>query len=134
MYRTPSIEIRAYRAIGIRRWKRWLPDGGRLAGSTFDKRTLGARDPSRLRQFVIETRRAEFAHWLMIFALPIFLHYNPIAAWGIVVPYALLSNLPCIATQRYNRNALSRLAGRVAQREMKLNFVAEDAEARACAV
>src|SRR5947209_63399 len=63
---------RVYREwIAIRKWKSLLPDGAPWLGGVAKKK-LSSRNPSYLEQFLLETRRAELAHWFMLFCLPIF--------------------------------------------------------------
>ena len=100
---------RLYRdRLWIRRWKSLLPDGAPWFGG-FAKKKLSARDAHYLRRFVLETRRAEIAHWCMLGCLPIFFLWNPPWACCVMTAYALAANLPCILAQRYNRLALRRL-------------------------
>lgn len=100
---------RVYRdSFRIRKWKQKLPDGAPWLGG-FSKKKLSARDPGYLEQFVIETRRAEVAHWCMLACFPIFFLWNPPWAWCVMCAYALAANLPCIVAQRYNRMAITRV-------------------------
>jgi glycosyl-4,4'-diaponeurosporenoate acyltransferase len=95
----------------IRKWKHMLPDGAPWLGG-FSKKNLDARDPDQLSQFLIETRRAEIAHWFMLACFPIFFLWNPPWACCVMLAYAVAANLPCIVAQRYNRMAIGRLVGR----------------------
>jgi glycosyl-4,4'-diaponeurosporenoate acyltransferase len=95
--------------FAIRKWKSWLPDGASWLGG-FGKKKLRSRNPTYLTQFLIETRRAEIAHWCMIACLPIFFLWNPPWACWVMSVYALAANLPCILVQRYNRLVLDRVA------------------------
>ncbi len=102
-------EGRIYRDwMGIRRWKRLLPDGGAWFGG-FAKKRIRCRDVAYLGAFLLETRRAEIAHWCMMLWLPVFFLWNPPWACAVMAGYALTANLPCIAAQRYNRIALERV-------------------------
>jgi glycosyl-4,4'-diaponeurosporenoate acyltransferase len=92
----------------IRKWKQMLPDGAPWLGG-FSKKQLPARDPGYLMQFLIETRRAEVAHWCMLACFPIFFLWNPPWACCVMCAYAVAANLPCIVAQRYNRMAIKRL-------------------------
>ena len=94
--------------LAIRKWKPLLPDGAPWMGG-FAKRTLHARESAYLARFVLETRRAEIAHWCMFACLPLFFLWNPPWARVIVTAYAVAANLPCIIAQRYNRIALERV-------------------------
>jgi glycosyl-4,4'-diaponeurosporenoate acyltransferase len=94
-----------YGRLGIRRWKGRLPDLGPVFGGR-RKQLPADRDPDGWRVLAGETRRAEWAHWMILLALPI----EAVIRSGVVlVPmtaYALVANVPCIATQRYNRARL----------------------------
>lgn len=92
----------------IRKWKSLLPDGAPWMGG-FSKRNLSSRNFDSLRNFMIETRRAETAHWCMLGCLPIFFIWNPPWACLVMAAYAFAANLPCILAQRYNRIVLRRL-------------------------
>lgn len=95
-----------YKSIGVRRWKKRLPDAAFLVGGTKKHvNPFSRRDVSR---FLSELRRAEIAHWVqLILAVPCFF-WNPLWASIIMVLYAVCTNLPCIAAQRYNRMLLRR--------------------------
>lgn len=97
--------------FAIRRWKSLLPDGAPWLGGPAKKQLLN-RNPARISQFLIETRRAEIAHWGMFACLPIFFLWNPPWACWVMATYALAANLPCILAQRYNRFLLRRIAHR----------------------
>jgi glycosyl-4,4'-diaponeurosporenoate acyltransferase len=95
--------------VAIRKWKSLLPDGAPWLGG-FAKKKLRERNAAYLAQFLIETRRAEVAHWCMLSCLPIFFIWNPPWARWVMAVYALVANLPCILAQRYNRLVLNRIA------------------------
>lgn len=92
----------------IRGWKALLPDGAPWLGG-FEKKQLRSRDLIYLRRFLLETRRAELAHWCTLCCLPLFFLWNPRWACWVMTLYAVAANLPCIAAQRYNRLILARL-------------------------
>lgn len=109
---------RLYRdALAIRKWKSLLPDGGPWLGG-FAKKKLCAHNSSYLAQFLLETRRAELAHWCMLCCLPLFFIWNPPWACLVMTAYGVAANLPCIVAQRYNRIALNRA---VRTRRLALN-------------
>lgn len=110
LYRVRPFEIKLYkRWLHIRRWKRMLPDGASWVGGSFRKKTFQGSNPDYLRQLLIETRRGEAAHWLMLASFPVFFLWNPMWARIVMVLYAIIVNLPCILVQRYNREAAHRL-------------------------
>lgn len=107
------------RLFRIRLWKAKLPD----AASWFDgfaKRSLKERDPAYLQTFIAETCRGEAAHYAQILGLFLTLIWNPwpIAA-GVMMVYALLSNLPCILLQRFTRARLRKLLAGLGAKEGK---------------
>jgi glycosyl-4,4'-diaponeurosporenoate acyltransferase len=94
--------------LAIRKWKSQLPDGAPWLGGAARKK-LKFRDATYLAQFLLETRRAEWAHWSMLCCLPLFFLWNPPWACLVMTAYALAANLPCIFAQRYNRITLERV-------------------------
>ena len=97
--------------LRVRQWKAMLPDGAPWLGG-FAKKRLESRDESYLREFIVETRRAEFGHWWMMACCPVFFLWNPLWACWVMVGYAVAANLPCIVAQRYNRLVLTRICER----------------------
>ena len=65
-------------------------------------------DVEVMEQFLLETRRAEHAHWGMVAGVAVTLLWNPWWATPANVAVAVGSNVPCIAVQRYNRARLRR--------------------------
>lgn len=99
---------RIYRKrLAIRIWKSKLPDGAPWLGGMAKKHMM-RRSPSLLAELVIETRRAEIAHWSMLGCAPVFFVWNPPWACFIMAAYAIVVNLPCIVAQRFNRINLVR--------------------------
>lgn len=103
---------RVYERIGIRRWKDRLPDFGGLFPGGVSKRSLISRSTPDLVRLTAETRRAELVHWAVPAVTPVFLLWNPAPLFGAMVAYAVLSNVPCLVVQRYNRGRLRRMLDR----------------------
>jgi glycosyl-4,4'-diaponeurosporenoate acyltransferase len=101
----------------IRRWKDSLPEGGAFFGGGFSKRSLPGRDDAHLGRFVIETRRAELTHWVVMAFGPVFFLWNPWWLALVMMTYGIVANLPCILVQRYNRGRLERVLARRRRRE-----------------
>ena len=97
----------------IKTWKKWLPDGAVLFAGGFPKAQLRNRDTDYIDLFIRETCRGEAVHWAVMLAAPVFFLWNPAYVGMIMMVYAVLANLPCILTQRYNRIRLGRLARRL---------------------
>ena len=97
------------RRLRIVRWKDRLPEAGDLFRDGYDKRVVTRAE---LPRYVIETRRAEYTHWGIMAAAPLFLLWNPLLVWWAMVAYALVANLPCLVIQRYNRARVLRILGR----------------------
>ena len=97
------------RRVGIKRWKSRLPEAGALFRNGFSKRSLRSDSVDQLERFVVETRRAETTHWVLLAAGPLFVPWNP---WGlalVMVAYGVVANVPCLVVQRYNRARLRRV-------------------------
>ncbi|WP_193213113.1 hypothetical protein [Luteolibacter marinus] len=100
------------RCFHIRRWKKWLPDAAPwFAG--FAKGRLQSIDPEYLDEFIAETRRGEFAHWIQMVVIAAFVAWNPYPANWVIVAYGVLSNVPCLLSLRHTRLRLQRLIGRL---------------------
>ena len=106
---------RVYERSGIRRWKGRVPEFGAFGGGR-SKRTLPGRDAASLCRFAADTRRAEYVHWAIAAATPLFALWNPPALFAAMLAYGVAANLPFIAIQRYNRARLARIAERRAVR------------------
>lgn len=100
----------------IRRWKKYLPDGSMFLKESYDQTNLSGLEVEELKKFIIETKRAELTHWLMILPAFFFFIWNPPWAGILMVLYALFFNLPLIATQRYNRPRLARLYDKIKEK------------------
>lgn len=96
------------RRFGIRHWKDRFPDGAAWFRGGFPKARLARRDGAYLDRFARETCRGEAVHSAVILLAPLFFLWNPPWAGGVMILYALASNLPCILIQRYNRLRLLR--------------------------
>lgn len=100
------------RLFGVKHWKDRLPDGGSIFIIAFQKKQLMESSTGYLRRFVIESRRAEWTHWLLIPPSFLFFLWNPPWVGWIMLLYALAVNVPFILIQRYNRPRLQRLSDR----------------------
>jgi glycosyl-4,4'-diaponeurosporenoate acyltransferase len=104
--------------LHIRAWKDRLPEAGAVFAGGFAKRQL--LDPDRglggrravLERYVVETRRAEWVHWVIPAATPVFLVWNDGWVAPLMVLYAVAANGPCLVVQRYNRARLQRVLAR----------------------
>jgi glycosyl-4,4'-diaponeurosporenoate acyltransferase len=105
-------EVRVFERLRIRRWKDKLPEAGALFAGGMSKRSLPGVDAGGLERFAAETRRAEWAHWWALGAVPLFALFNPPVAAAAMVVYAVAANGPCILVQRYNRARLRRALAR----------------------
>jgi len=100
------------RTLHLKAWKGLLPDGAALFRRGFRKKRMRSRDHEYCRKFVLETCRAESLHWTVLAAAPLFFLWNEWRVAVLMIPFAVLVNLPCVVTQRFNRPRLSRLQER----------------------
>jgi glycosyl-4,4'-diaponeurosporenoate acyltransferase len=105
-----KIYVRIFR---LKKWKRRLPDGAALFRKGFKKKHLKELDVVYLDNFLKETCRAEFTHWIMLLLSPVFFIWNPWYVGIVMIVYAILVNMPCIVIQRYNRMRLRRVYSRL---------------------
>jgi len=91
------------RFLRIRSWKEMLPDGASVFRCGFRKKRIQQATVCYYERFIKETRRSELCHWICLMLSGAFFLWNP---WymAIYMPaYAVLVNMPCVITQRYNR-------------------------------
>ncbi|MGL4337997.1 MAG: hypothetical protein ACRCST_13970 [Turicibacter sp.] len=93
----------------IKKWKKYLPDGGKYMKGGFSKKQLESNQLKYIKKFLIESYRAELSHWMIIVHASIFLCWTDKTVFLIMLAYALTENIPCIIVQRYNRPRLQRL-------------------------
>jgi glycosyl-4,4'-diaponeurosporenoate acyltransferase len=106
---------RTWERLGVRRWKRAVPELGGLFGGV-SKRVLTDRTPAGLERLVVETRRAELVHWLAAAPILVMPAWNPAWLMWAMVAYAVAANAPCVVIQRYNRARLASVLARSAAR------------------
>ncbi|BBI33629.1 glycosyl-4,4'-diaponeurosporenoate acyltransferase CrtO family protein [Cohnella abietis] len=105
------------RVLKIRKWKDRLPEGSKLFRQAFDKSKLQHKTAVHYRQFILETRRAEWTHSLSILPAPLFLIWNNAIGSGLMIAYSLIANIPFILIQRYNRFRLNRILSHLEGKE-----------------
>jgi glycosyl-4,4'-diaponeurosporenoate acyltransferase len=96
----------------MRVWKQWIPDAGGTLPGGVRKASLVRRDPQSLRRLVLETRRAELVHWLLLSGGLLTALWLPPLGVALNVLFALAFNLPCLLLQRHNRGRLQRCLAR----------------------
>lgn len=97
------------RQLRIRRWKDRLPEAGAFFPGGFSKRHLLSRSEQHLNRFVAETRRAEMVHWTNLCAGPVFLIWCGPLVGALMVLFGVVTHLPFIAVQRFNRARLQQV-------------------------
>lgn len=93
----------------VRRWKKYLPDGGSLVKGGFEKKKLVSFSKDNLDKYLLESCRAEMIHWLAILPFWLFGFFTPPEVIFYMLLYALAINTPCIIAQRYNRPRIVRI-------------------------
>jgi glycosyl-4,4'-diaponeurosporenoate acyltransferase len=94
--------------FAVQRMKRLLPDGAPWLGGR-SKTKIKGRNSAELNTFMLETRRAEVAHWCMLLCTPAFYFWNPRWACLVMTVYGIAANIPCILAQRANRIKIMRI-------------------------
>lgn len=101
----------------VRSWKERLPDGGKAFRDGYQKKRLTDTSRENLEKFLIESCRAELAHWLAILPFWIFGFLAPPIILPIMLAYALIVNAPCIIAQRFNRPRIQKQLDRIRSRK-----------------
>lgn len=104
--------------LKIKKWKKFLPDGAKIFRMGFLKKNIASKKSEYFKKFIIESRRAEFTHWLAMPPAILFFLWNNFYAGLFMILYAVLANLPCIVAQRYNRPRFENLLNK----EKRRNF------------
>lgn len=91
------------RFFKVEKWKKYLPDGGAVVKGGYRKKNLENFSKTNLEKFVVESCRGEVSHWIAIFPFWVFGFIAPIFVLIPMFIYAMVVNMPCIITQRYNR-------------------------------
>jgi glycosyl-4,4'-diaponeurosporenoate acyltransferase len=99
------------RLFRLKSWKKKLPDGAAVFKDGFQKRKLRESSQKYLQDFIRETCRAELTHWIVFLFSFIFFIWNIWWVGIVMIIYAIIVNIPCVITQRYNRIKLKRIAG-----------------------
>ena len=108
------------RYLHIRRWKDQLPESSQFLFLSYDKSHFNEHTEDLVERFLLEVNRAELTHWLSMAPFPLFFLWNPPRYRAIHVVYAVISNLPFILVQRYNRIRLERVLKKMNQRHSKM--------------
>jgi glycosyl-4,4'-diaponeurosporenoate acyltransferase len=103
--------------LHIKTWKLRIPDAGNVFGQDARKSTFASTRPDYLKRFILETRRAEWTHWIQLLPVPLFFIFNDWRIGIFMIIYALGVNLPCIMIQRYNRPRLQKILDRKSSRD-----------------
>lgn len=93
----------------VHKWKWILPDGAAIWKNGFRKKHLKNISSEYLNEFIIESCKAEATHLPPMFLALLFALYNPPNVVLIMVIFGVITNLPCIITQRYNRIRIHKL-------------------------
>lgn len=110
-------EGRVYAKLKIQYWKDKVPDMSQYIKGMFRKKLGVFRSEDYLEELVLETCVAEFVHFLLILASPVFLLFME-GAWGYgAMALYIVGNLPFIIIQRYNRPRLVMLMDRQKRRQ-----------------
>lgn len=104
-----------HRLFKVKRWKDLLPDGSMIIKSGHNKKSLPSYSDATLHIFLIEMRRAELTHWMTMLYGILFCFWNPRWAALLNILFGVVSNLPFIIVQRYNRPRIEAI-------EMKRNI------------
>ena len=87
----------------VKRWKKHMPEIADFINSVFSKKSIKEFDNAYIEKYLLESCRAEFAHWCIIFSSVMFLFYAGTAAFIYMFLISVLIDVPFIIIQRYNR-------------------------------
>lgn len=111
-------EKRLYVKLGIRSWKKFLPDMSRFLSDMVPKQISEQPKSDDIHRLVQETCIAEQVHWaLCVLSVGIVLIDRQWHGALLLLAYVLLFNLPYIMIQRYNRPKLLALERQLRRKE-----------------
>lgn len=87
----------------VRAWKKKLPELADFIKSIFPKKFIKEFNGEFIIKYLMESCKAEFTHWCIIFSTVIFLIFDGITAFISMLFLAIILNIPFIIIQRYNR-------------------------------
>jgi glycosyl-4,4'-diaponeurosporenoate acyltransferase len=87
----------------VRAWKKKLPELADFIKSIFPKKFIKEFQGEFIAKYLMESCKAEFTHWSIIFSTVIFLIFDGITAFISMLFLAIILNFPFIIIQRYNR-------------------------------
>lgn len=122
-FRLKHWERLMYERLKIRSWKTVLPDGGGVFRGGFKKKHLHTLSIEYVTKFILETKRAEINHWILIPPSILFFLWNPPFLGWIMVVYALIVNVPFIMIQRYNRYRFELLLPKLKKKHQRRSSV-----------
>ena len=102
--------------LKIKKWKDKLPQY--IAKGGFSKKNLkriSKLDKKYIKQFIVETCRGEWDHFICILYGVISFIINPLSYAIMFSAMVILGNLPFIAIQRYNRIRLLKIYSKVSK-------------------
>lgn len=101
------------RVFKIKTWKHLLPDGAAISRSGYAKRHINDFSIPNLERFLVESCRGELTHWIPLLLFWVFGFFVPPGVILLMLLYALVTNLPCIIAQRYNRPRIKRIIHKI---------------------
>ena len=117
-YRPLGFELsgKLYRRLKVQWWKDRAPDMSKIVRGVFKKKLNMKWDHAYIEELVRETCVAEFVHYMLMLASPVFLFL--LDGWEGVAAMAAYAvcNLPFVIIQRYNRPRLVMIMERKAAR------------------
>lgn len=107
--------------FGVKRWKAKLPDISDFIRWRFNKKHLTEIGTHYISEFLRESCKSEFTHWMIIFSTLTFNLWSDFFSTLPIFIFASILNLPYIIIQRYNRPRLIRLLKRNNLSEFQLS-------------
>ncbi len=106
----------------IKLWKDKVPEAGEMIKiNPFNKKRLKSRDKVYIQRFIVETCRAELVHLSIMAFYPFAFIFNPTFGDYIMAILGIITNLPCITIQRYNRIRFLKLLERLERKKRIMN-------------
>lgn len=106
--------------LKITLWKDKLPQFSKMFHIGYNKDRIPVKDIDHYERFILETIRAEITHSFLIIISPFYYLVNTFGWGSFSVLASIVSNLPFIAIQRYNRIRVTRILDKLKNKFSKI--------------
>jgi glycosyl-4,4'-diaponeurosporenoate acyltransferase len=109
--------------LWVKKWKPFLPDISDFLRWRFSKKHLQDINLNYIHNFLNESCKSEFTHWMIILSSFLFMFGGGLSAFFKILVISITLNLPYIIIQRYNRPRLIKLLNKTSYQHYELSTI-----------